>query len=140
MLRLGSQVVHSSKPDLVFRRVLSVMLEFLLRFLRSAWIDCGYRFCVSPRRQWKERNAPCNRLLCARCLCRLRSRRLSIPPRRKCPHCWRQTPQILQDFGSEFVFWLDAGSSNDLSRLAVPFRRPRCCRAGKFVSCVTHVW
>ena len=45
-----------------------------------------------------------------------------------------------EDLGSEFVFWLDAGSSNDLSRLAIPFRRPRCCRAGKFVRCVTRVW
>ena len=45
-----------------------------------------------------------------------------------------------EDLGSEFVLWLDAGSSNDLSRLAIPFRRPRCCRAGKFVRCVTRVW
>ena len=31
-----------------------------------------------PRRHWKERSAPCNRQSCARCLGRLRSRRLSV--------------------------------------------------------------
>ena len=141
MLRLVSQVVHSSKPNLVFRRVLSFIVSSASGNNARIWMTMQRIFLHVPcsdavkECHWPaclRKHVRCDGMTSSvspQCLDRLRIQilrqstetlegakcplqpavmcsvsgppeepaSLGVEPRRKCPHCWRQTPQVLQD-------------------------------------------